>query len=348
MSDIYEEISAQRRKVDFDTYDISVQQLLSMLEQDQIDVAPEYQRHFRWKAPQQAQLIESLFLGIPVPSLFMAANRDGTWEVVDGVQRLSTLVHYAGDSALRGKIDAGDPLRLEGLEKIPSLNGTSYGELPESVQLQFSLRPMKVVTLSDKSDSVVRFDLFERLNTGGVKLTDQEIRACVFRGRFNDFLRDLASSDSFQDVVNLSRAKENDGTDEEMVLRFFAFYHRYHRFEHSVVGFLNDFMRAASKRFDYESGRALFLDTFRSLALALPDGIRREARRSTPINLYEAIAVGAALAMDQRGELAHGNVDWINSDELRALTTGATNTPNMVTGRIEYAARHFGWTPEGE
>ena len=112
----------------------------------------------------------------------MATNRDATWELVDGVQRLSTIVQFSGTDDDRKILKLKEPLCLEGLEKLTAFNGMCFLDLPRSVQLHFQNRPIKVVTLSDKSDDVVRFDLFERLNTGGVTLTNQEIRSCIFRG----------------------------------------------------------------------------------------------------------------------------------------------------------------------
>lgn len=340
-----DDLATQRRKVDFDTYDISVQQLISMLDQSQIDIAPEYQRHFRWNPTQQSQLIESVFLGIPVPSLFMATNKDGTWEVVDGVQRLSTLVHFAADTQLRRRLGLDPALVIEGLEKLPSLNGKKFSDLPQSTALQFMLRPIKVVTLSDKSDLVVRFDLFERLNTGGVLLSDQEIRACVFRGPFNDLLQELANTTDFKTVVNMPGRKKHDRSDEELVLRFFAFNDRYKQFKHSVVEFLNDYMRDRVKVAGFRSDEKLFREVFSQLAIIFPDGIRRGGRKSTPVNLYEGIAVGAALAQAQNGTVAvPSSLEWVESNNLKGFTTGATNSSTMVRGRIEYSARQFGWT----
>ncbi|HEX9950299.1 MAG TPA: DUF262 domain-containing protein [Rubricoccaceae bacterium] len=340
-----DDLADQRRRVDFDTYDISVQQLISMLDKYQIDIAPEYQRHFRWNAKQQSQLIESVFLGIPVPPLFMATNKDGTWEVVDGVQRLSTLVHYAADSQLRRRLGLDPALLIEGLDKLPSLDGLSFSDLPQSAALQFMLRPIKVVTLSDKSDLVVRFDLFERLNTGGVLLSDQEIRACVFRGSFNDLLQALAQSAEFSTVVNLPGRKKHDRSDEELVLRFFAFRDKYREFNHSVVEFLNEYMKTKIKSSNYKSDADLFKEVFTQLAHIFPDGIQRGNRKNTPVNLYEGITVGAALAQMQNGVLlVPPSMDWIDSEELKGFTTGATNSSTMVKGRIEYCARQFGWT----
>ena len=160
------QLHTQRRKVDFDTYDVLVEQLVSMVESQSINVAPAYQRKFRWGHARRSELVESVFLGVPVPSLFMATNPDGTWEVVDGVQRISTIVQFAGTEKARDQLNIHEPLKIEDLRKLSDLNGLLFAQLPESIKLQFRRRPIKVITLSDKSDRVIRFDLFERLNSG--------------------------------------------------------------------------------------------------------------------------------------------------------------------------------------
>ena len=341
---LIEQLASQRRKVDFDTYDIIVQQLVGMVETGAIDVAPAYQRQFRWDHSRRSELIESVFLGVPVPSLFMASNRDGTWELVDGVQRISTLVQFAGTSAARSQLGLSTPLKIDGARKLSALNGLTFDDLPDSHKLQFNTRPIKVITLSDKSDMVVRFDLFERLNTGGIELTNQEIRSCIYRGEFNRFLESVAKDTiAFRDVVKLTRRQESDGTREECALRFFAFLNRYEDFQHSVIEFLNAYMRDASHSFDYADHRQLFARTCQELSQALPGGIvRRSGRKITPINLFEGVAVGAALALKEQEALIAEEVHtWIDSKELRQLTTGATNNRKMVVGRIEYCRDRF-------
>lgn len=338
-----EQMQDQRRKVDFDTFDIVIQQILSMLSSKAIDIAPVYQRQFRWDNVRCSQLIESLFLGIPIPSLFMAANRDGTWELVDGVQRLSAVVKFAGTDELRSLLGIAGPLELVGLEKLSNFNGLFFSQLPKSVQLQFELRPVKVVTLSDKSDTIVRFDLFERLNKGGIALTDQEIRDCVYKGRFSDILSNLAKDANFNAVVHLTAKQETDGTREECVLRFFAYLNKYKTFVHSVKDFLNDYMKEASASFDYGEGERIFKTTFKQLAAALPNGIRRPHRRgTTSLILYEGVAVGAALAILKKNRITAAGVEnWLGSDKLRKLTTGATNSLPAVKGRIEFCRDRF-------
>lgn len=342
MLDLTTQLEQERRRVDFDTFDISVKELVSMADQGIINIAPTYQRQFRWPEKNQSLLIESVFLGIPIPSLFMAANQDGSWELIDGVQRLSSLIHFTGNSDQQKKISQKTPLKLTGLDVLTSFEDKTYSELPATIQLKFSLRPLKVTTLSDKSDLKVRFDLFERLNTGGIKLTDQEIRGCVYRGEFNEFINEISKNTSFTKLVNLTDSKSNDGTRQEFVLRFFAYLNDINSFEHSVVGFLNNYMEKSNSIFDYKKNRELFEKTFSELGKILPHGIFRGARKITPVNLFEGISVGAALAIQDGADISNSTVsNWINDDALTKITSEASNNKNRVLERVRYCQLRF-------
>jgi len=343
----HEQLNAQlkkvRRTVDFDTFDIHVLQLLTMLEEGQIWVAPAYQRQFRWDDHRCSQLVESLLLGIPVPSLFMATNSDSTWEVVDGVQRLSSIVKFAGSEKLRKRLKLNGGLALKGRQKLTKVGGRRVDDLPRNLQLHLHTRPTKVVTLTDKSDKVVRYDLFERLNTGGISLTEQEIRDCVYQGPFADKLEELSKDPNFVRVVRLSQNQRRNGTAEECVLRYFALLAKYRQWVHSVKDFLNDYMEEASKSFDFAAGEAIFRKTFEQLAELFPEGIRRpNGQRRTPISLFEGIAVGAGLVLKTKKKLStKGLDDWLASPELKSFTTGATNDKASVIGRIEFCRDRF-------
>lgn len=337
---ITEQLAAEKRRVDFNTYDISVKELMSMVIDSIIDIAPEYQRQFRWPVDKQSKLLESIFLGIPIPSLFMATNADGSWELIDGVQRLSSIIHFAGSKDAREKIGIFDSLKLSKLENLTSFNNYIFNDLPRSIQLDFLLKPLKITTLSDKSDLEVRFDLFERLNTGGIELTNQEIRSCVYRGEFNDFIQELAKDENFVKVTRLTKTQEHDGTRQEFVLRFFAFLNNYQNFDHSVVDFLNNYMSSARTNFDYREGKEIFTETFRQLSM-LKKGITR-GKKTTPTNLYEGISVGAALKIKDGMTLSTENAEiWIESEELKQFTTGATNSRVKVEKRIIYCRDKF-------
>ncbi|TYB35613.1 DUF262 domain-containing protein [Micromonospora sp. AP08] len=340
------ELNDSRHQVDFDTYDITVDELLRRVERGRIDVAPAYQRKFRWDEARQSALVESIFLGIPVPPLFMATNAEAgqanSWEVVDGLQRVTTLVNFAGSDRAKTKIGlSGGGLRLTGLEKLKSFEGAYFETLPGDLQSLFEDRPLKIVVLNDKSNVRVRFDLFERINTGGIKLTAQEVRECVSRGPFIDLLEELASRDYFKAVVRLSDSNQNDGTREEFVLRFFAYLENYQNFEHAVKEFLDEFTIAATEKPSLLRRTKIFDRTFKFLEECFPGGIKSR-KGLTPVNLFEGVAVGAALALQQKSRLAiPEDVDWINGPELRMYTSGATNTRNRVRGRIEYCRDKF-------
>ena len=270
----------------------------------------------------------------------MATNVDAelgtSWEVVDGLQRLLSLTNFLGDEATRttARLD-GDPLTLEGLEKLERLDGCTSMSLPTDIRTGLEDRPIKVIVLNDKSDLQVRFDLFERLNTGGVRLTDQEVRECVFMGDFIDLLTELSEHKDFKKVVVLAKGNQQDGTAQEYVLRFFAFLEGYKSFEHSVKDFLNDYCASAAASPKLIARRKIFTETFDYLAEVFPNGLKSR-KGTTPVNLYEGISVGAALALRAQPDLDYPKgLDWVISDAMRKVSTGATNTRSRVTGRIE-------------
>lgn len=339
---IQEQLDKNRRTVSFDSYDITVRQIYDMVAEKMIDVAPEYQRHFVWDEQRQSQLIESIFLGIPVPSLFMATNKDSSWEVIDGLQRLTTIVNFVGnEETIRRMNPKGLKLILRGLEKLESMVGSKFEDLASPIQMMFLTRPLRVTVLNDRSDFDLRYDLFERLNTGGVSLHPQEIRNCVFLGEFNDFLKECAENEDFRSVVKLTTNAERTGNMEELVLKFFAYFEDRDSFVHSVKGFLNDYMERKTKSFKNRSElQSLFRDTFQLLNQALPDGIVRGHRRNiTPLILFEAISIGTADALASGPPINPGVLAALLDDpHLRHLTTGATNSRAKLLERIAFVS----------
>lgn len=343
-SELQAQLIEQKMKVDFNTYDLSLKEIVSMVKDKIINISPDYQRRFRWDIKRQSSLIESLFLGIPVPTLFMATNADGTWELIDGVQRVSTIINFMGDSEERKLLNMSNTengLVLAGLRKLSSFNGLSFSQLPIDIQLKFKLNSVKVTTLTDKSDMNVRFDLFERLNRGGLSLSDQEIRSCVYRGRFNEFIKELSTDENFMQCVHISDAKADSGLREELVLRAFAYLYDIDSFDHSVKEFLNEYMEKANRKFDYKVNEKAFKEVFRLLNQALPNGISK-GRNNTPLNLFEAVAVGALRVYISKGHInVEGIENWLTDPELIKFTTGATNTKSRVIGRINFCVRKF-------
>lgn len=343
MTDLRKQLDSERLKVDVDYSDITVRELQRMLEADELNAAPAYQRKFRWSEEAESRLIESLLLGLPVPSIFVATNEDFTWEVVDGLQRLSTLVHFIGDSdKLLAQVGKEKPLRLEGLDKLTELNGVDFEGLEDDVKLYFMRRTLRVTALSDKSDLQVRFDLFERLNGGAVSLTPQEVRACIYRGDFNDLLDELAENAKFREIVKLKSNNENDGTREELVLKFFAYLNYRSEFKQWVTRFLNDYMAHATKSFDLDDGRKIFESTVDHLHDVL-DGqpFLRKNTYVTPLNQLEAVLVGIAEVIQAGETPGSPPTGWQDDDELVRTSTKGTNTVANVRGRIDRARALF-------
>jgi len=345
--DIQNQIENNRRSVSFDSYDITVRQLVDMIKEDQIDIAPAYQRHFIWDEIRQSQLIESLLLGIPIPNLFMATNKDSTWEVIDGLQRLTTIINFVGDDSIIKKTNPnGVKLKIKGLDKLDSLNSLKYEQFPKSIQLMFMTRPIRVTVLNDRSDFEIRYDLFERLNTGGVTLHPQEIRNCLFLGKFKDFLEELSKNEAFVAAVKMTKNSERTGNREELVLKFFAYFEDRALFVHSVKEFLNEYMEKKTKSFPEEvQYRDLFIRTFTFLNETLPQGIVRGNRKNiTPLILFEAVSIGVAdlILANQQDQIDDQKlIDILNNNELKKLTTGATNSRNKLIQRIDFVKQNI-------
>lgn len=223
------------------------------------------------------------------------------------------------------------------------MNGMTISEMVPTLRLDFLLKPLKIVTLSDKSDTQVRFDLFERLNTGGIKLSDQEIRNCVYRGRFNDFICRLSEDSRLRSLTSKPKSALEDGTYEELVLRFFAYLYGRNKFVHNVKDFLNDFMNDHLNKFDEIEYESIFNKVFDQLSRLEYGIVKAINRKQSSTVFWEAITVGAAEAI-KSGKTILNLEDfylWVADEDFNKLVTGATNSIPMLEKRIEYAKDKF-------
>ena len=169
----------------------------------QIIISPEYQRAFRWDQQRQSDFIESILLGIPFPSIFVATNSDGKWELIDGLQRVSTVLSFFNEL----KDENGNPYPKNGLKLVEGsmlkeLKDITIDTLPLEYKLQIKRTPCRVEIILKESEFKMRYELFKRLNTGGEGLSRQEIRNCIFRGldsRYSEFVCLLYTSPSPRD-----------------------------------------------------------------------------------------------------------------------------------------------------
>ncbi len=186
---------------------------------------PDFQRLFRWNVYQRTRLIESILIGIPIPPIFVAENKDGVWEVVDGLQRLSTILSFIGllKPNPNGSPNDNNNWIMDEGDLIKEFEGLIYSNLPLKLQLNIKRASCRVEIIKWNSDFDMRYELFNRLNTGGSELTDQEIRNCIFRGvsqDFNQFLKEVSQNVDFITLIQPTENQLQKLYLDELVLRF--------------------------------------------------------------------------------------------------------------------------------
>ena len=335
---LLEELNKERRRVDVSTADLTVREVVRMVRDGELNAAPVYQRKFRWSEKDESRLIESLLLGLPVPSVFVASNEDFSLEIVDGLQRVSTLVHFLGeDKADLAKIGKSSFLKLQGLEKLGELEGSQFVDLPEEIQRYFARLPLRITTLTDKSDPEIRFQLFERLNRGALALSAQEVRTVVYRGPLIDLIKELAGESKFRDLVKLESRAEEDGTRDELVLKFFAYLDWYDRYDGRVTDFLNEYAEEHRDAGDIDDRRDLFRRVVAAVSQATGVPFLRKGYHSTPLNQLEAVLVGAGRLLREGKDLSEDAKSLRSDKKLRDASRAGTNTKPSFRRRIKRA-----------
>jgi len=202
---------------------------------------PDFQRQYVWDATKASKLIESAILLIPLPIIYLSEEKDGKEYVIDGQQRLTSFFSF-----IDGKFPDGRIFKLSGLNVCTELNGKKFSELTDDLQDKVNSYIVRTITFKKESSEDLKFEIFERLNTGSVQLNDQELRNCLYRGRFNFALQEMAADSDFMYICGL-KASDKRMKDKELVLRFCAFYHKtYLNYKAPIRNFLN--IEAQEKR----------------------------------------------------------------------------------------------------
>lgn len=312
---LIDQINKKRRDIKTDGYPMSISEWVSMYEREELDIHPEFQRFYRWTPRQKSGLIESILLGIPLPPIFVSQREDGVWDVVDGLQRLSTLFQFMG--LLRDeKGKRLDPLTLEGTKYLPALKGIRWENpedpkrsLPKELQLVVKRSKIAASIVLKESDEGAKYDLFQRLNTGGSELSPQEVRNCLLvmiNKSFFEWLRELPKYESFILTTSLSDRPLEEAYDMELALRF-VLLALIPDSEIKSIGDVGAFLTerisevAQDKKFRRSQVKQLFEDTFDVLAETLEDqAFKRFSVRKTRheggflLSVFEVIAFGVA------------------------------------------------------
>lgn len=238
----YRELHAEEQK-------LSVRELWQRYMRGRLNLQAEFQRDYVWDNKRASRFIESLILNLPVPPIFVAENEDGSWEVVDGHQRLESLFGFLQPLAAGPSQDVPVPpkfraLKLRSLEVLhDDLNGRSADSLAIRDRESLLNRGITIVSIPRAAHQDLRFVLFARLNLGSVPLNPQELRNCIYRGDYNRLIRDLAEDP--RTLALFGREEPHKRMrDRELVLRFFALSHRRGQYRTPYSGFLNDEMES--------------------------------------------------------------------------------------------------------
>jgi hypothetical protein len=358
----YKITSVRTQSIDF-----SFNELASMHADGELIIDPEFQRMFRWTDGAQARFIESLLLELPIPPIFLIERDDRVYELIDGLQRISSYLHFRGQLVVDG--DKLDPLVLDDCDIVPQLNGMTYANLPRALEIKLKRSFVRAEILRKESDPRLRYYMFKRLNTGGERLAEQEVRNATIRllsNDFNHYLIELSRNSDFQFCIGaITDNARKRKFDQELVLRFFAFKNVRHIYRHDIADFLTDYLEAVSdsshpESFDYEAESATFRKTFeviRRIAEFLDYGARifgtigpnSQPRNQFSVYHYEGIVLGLQKVLDR--------VDLDDSTQIERLaevvrvgksdqqflraTGGGKNDRIQLRDRIGYFADRF-------
>jgi uncharacterized protein with ParB-like and HNH nuclease domain len=316
---LQEQIDAARMQVHTDSYPMSIGELINLYDDGEIDIHPEFQRVYRWTDDQKSKLIESILLGIPLPSIFVAQRKDGVWDVVDGLQRISTILSFMG------KLKGPDgktlkPLKLQSTKYLPALADKVWedphnpdSEVDVEIKRVFKREKLDIKIIKRESEGDTKFELFQRLNTGGSKLSDQEVRNCMLlmlNEEAYKWQKELCKNDNFSSTTPISEKQQEECYNQELALRFFVQRHSDPaiRKEHTdVAPYLNAEMSAlfnVDSTFDYDKEKDIFDRTFKLLNTALGDNAFKKYNRekgkyegAISLPVYEAITVAVSNAI---------------------------------------------------
>jgi hypothetical protein len=230
--------------IDVITQQRTVDLLLTRLKHGELDLSPDFQRRANlWSDTQKSALIESMLLRIPIPSLYVAEDADGNYQVVDGLQRLCAIAHFVMVEALnRALSEKRNPLRLTKLQSLSNdLENQSFHDLPRPLQRRLNETELTLHIIRAGTPPSVKFNIFSRINRGGLPLRAQEIRNAIYKGKWREYVRRMAASPEFR-MATEDRIKGERQEDHELVLRFAALYSQPHDYKRPDKENLDDFL----------------------------------------------------------------------------------------------------------
>ncbi|MAN13148.1 MAG: hypothetical protein CL945_00230 [Dinoroseobacter sp.] len=312
---LLEEIEKARTKVVTDGYDMSLGEIINLYRDKELVIDPVFQRLFRWDDERKTRFIESVILGIPIPPIFVYQDKDGVWELVDGLQRISTLLQLTGDLEGERAEELGK-LVLNGTRFLPSLSGMRWAKsspdandgLGQVLQIEIKRSRIRVEILKAESDDSAKFELFQRLNTGGAKLTEQEVRnsmAVSLNRPFYDWLTAKSNNSDFKESTAQTQNALDAQEGSELALRFFAFRNVAYQPGLDVHEYLDEALieLAGDACFDMATEGQIFEQTFKILNEAMGSSAFKKwdgtaFKGMFLMSVYEVMATGVSKNLD--------------------------------------------------
>lgn len=312
---LQDEVAAARKKVVTDGYEMSLGELINLYRDDELKIDPVFQRLFRWDDERKTRFIESILLGIPFPPIFVYQGKNGIWELIDGLQRLSTVFQLTGELKGERAAELG-PLVLNGTRFLPSLDGKRWAEstdgagdgIGQVLQIEIKRARVRVEILKSESDVAAKFELFQRLNTGGAALTEQEVRnsiAVSVNRTFYDWLIARAGVSAFVTTTDQTETALGSQAGVELALRFLAFRSVQYQPGLDIHEYLDQALMQMATNADYDMKKEgeVFDLTFNFLNEALGDKAfkrwnGRDFSGKFLMSVFEVLATGVSLNVD--------------------------------------------------
>ena len=341
IENLIENVDSQIVNIRTKNLDISFNELYDMYRNQELIISPDYQRLFRWEEEKRSRFIESLILEMPVPPIFVIEAEEGVYELIDGLQRISSYLHFRGEKLGDSNLE---PLILQGCDIVPDLNGLSFSLLPKVLQIKIKRSFVRMEVIKKESEASLKYHMFKRLNTGGDLLSAQEIRNCTVRilgAKALDFLEKCSENRDFQKIVSrIGKEKEKLQYKQELVLRYLAMKNDLEDYKYPVTEYLTNYLEditVGKREFNYEREGKIFQKTASFISEKFGEnafsGITKNGvyRNEFVLYYYDGLFVSVANWIDSILKYSDPDkvVDKLNEikfgEHLRAYKTGSVN-----------------------
>lgn len=332
------DIPPEKRRLHTETYDFSIATLMDQLKNGSI-IVPEFQRNYVWNRSQASRLIESLIIQCPIPVIYFNQERDERFSVIDGNQRLTSI-----------RLFTDDGFALQGLSAYPELEGSKFSDLDPRFKRHILNRTLRCIAILKETHPQIKFDVFERINTGAVQLNPQEVRHGVYHGELMKLIDELASEKTWKDISGHRDDQRMKGG--ELVLRFFALLYAQDKYKKPLKRFLNEFCDdhkniGADEIFDWKS---IFINTvncvnyvFGKNAFKVLDEDGKSFSKNVNSALFDAVMVAFAKADISKSVLEKRDISnflekfakLISENKFKDSISSGTSATSSVNYRID-------------